>query len=248
MNQFFSARFSVLRFAKGSTGAVKRLSIGVFAGLSGLALCATATQASIAGLTNTGVDVLNGQDQAWSIVSGANTAGLAYPAHPYTNTTNGTFPVGPWVQNNNASQWDTPTNPLSQNLDPLQDGKYTYQTSFTLASAATGFFTGQFAADNEIASIIVDGKMIYNGPGSPTSQFSSWTSFSYSGPFVAGLNTIDFNLVNYAQGSGNPSGLNVEFLASAVPEASTWAMMIMGFAGIGLLAYRRKRAPSFRLV
>ena len=27
---------------------------------------------------------------------------------------------------------------------------------------------------------------------------------------------------------------------SAVPEPSTWAMMILGFAGVGLMAYRRK--------
>jgi hypothetical protein len=27
----------------------------------------------------------------------------------------------------------------------------------------------------------------------------------------------------------------------AVPEASTWAMMILGFAGVGVLAYRRRR-------
>jgi hypothetical protein len=27
---------------------------------------------------------------------------------------------------------------------------------------------------------------------------------------------------------------------SAVPEPSTWAMMILGFAGIGFIAYRRR--------
>jgi hypothetical protein len=27
----------------------------------------------------------------------------------------------------------------------------------------------------------------------------------------------------------------------AVPEPSTWAMMILGFAGIGFIAYRRKQ-------
>ena len=27
---------------------------------------------------------------------------------------------------------------------------------------------------------------------------------------------------------------------AAVPEPSTWAMMILGFAGIGFMAYRRK--------
>jgi outer membrane lipase/esterase len=35
------------------------------------------------------------------------------------------------------------------------------------------------------------------------------------------------------------------FVAVAtVPEPSTWAMMILGFAGIGLLAYRRKSKPA----
>jgi hypothetical protein len=29
-------------------------------------------------------------------------------------------------------------------------------------------------------------------------------------------------------------------IANAVPEPSTWAMMILGFAGIGFMVYRRK--------
>jgi hypothetical protein len=29
-------------------------------------------------------------------------------------------------------------------------------------------------------------------------------------------------------------------VAAAVPEPSTWAMMILGFAGIGFMAYRRR--------
>jgi probable HAF family extracellular repeat protein len=32
---------------------------------------------------------------------------------------------------------------------------------------------------------------------------------------------------------------------SGVPEPSTWAMMILGFAGIGFMAYRRKSKPAF---
>jgi len=31
---------------------------------------------------------------------------------------------------------------------------------------------------------------------------------------------------------------------SGVPEASTWAMLVLGFAGIGLTAYRRKSKPA----
>ena len=31
---------------------------------------------------------------------------------------------------------------------------------------------------------------------------------------------------------------------SSVPEPSTWAMMILGFAGVGFMAYRRKLKPA----
>jgi hypothetical protein len=34
-----------------------------------------------------------------------------------------------------------------------------------------------------------------------------------------------------------------------VPEPSTWAMMILGFAGVGFMAYRRKsNGPALRIV
>jgi PEP-CTERM motif len=34
---------------------------------------------------------------------------------------------------------------------------------------------------------------------------------------------------------------------ASVPEPSTWAMMILGFAGVGFLAYRRREQNRFRL-
>jgi hypothetical protein len=33
-------------------------------------------------------------------------------------------------------------------------------------------------------------------------------------------------------------------VTAAVPEPSTWAMMILGFAGVGFMAYRRKAKPA----
>lgn len=38
-------------------------------------------------------------------------------------------------------------------------------------------------------------------------------------------------------------------ITAAVPEPATWAMMILGFTGVGFMAYRRRSAfPVFRLV
>jgi hypothetical protein len=38
------------------------------------------------------------------------------------------------------------------------------------------------------------------------------------------------------------------FQVTAVPEASTWAMLLLGFAGIGFTAYRRRSARALRIV
>jgi hypothetical protein len=49
-----------------------------------------------------------------------------------------------------------------------------------------------------------------------------------------------------AQGFCNLStGLQAQI--TAVPEASTWAMMVMGFFGVGFLAYRRNNKTEFRI-
>ncbi len=40
----------------------------------------------------------------------------------------------------------------------------------------------------------------------------------------------------------------LSFTISAVPEPSTWAMMILGFFGVGFMAYRRKKnGPALRI-
>jgi hypothetical protein len=45
-------------------------------------------------------------------------------------------------------------------------------------------------------------------------------------------------------GSGGAFFATVSTVTPAVPEPSTWAMMILGFAGIGFMAYRRKSRPA----
>jgi hypothetical protein len=60
---------------------------------------------------------------------------------------------------------------------------------------------------------------------------------------VAGLDAIF--------GSALPTGLTIDSATAqltatvaAVPEPSTWAMMILGFAGVGFMAHRRKSNPA----
>ena len=52
-------------------------------------------------------------------------------------------------------------------------------------------------------------------------------------------------------GVGTPLGYVVEYSASAnspVPEASTWAMLLLGFLGIGLTMRRRQSESTLRQI
>jgi hypothetical protein len=59
-------------------------------------------------------------------------------------------------------------------------------------------------------------------------------------PDAAGFNGVSGY---YQDNSGS-----FDVVVTPVPEATTWAMMILGFFGVGFMAYRRKRYPSLRLV
>ncbi len=52
-----------------------------------------------------------------------------------------------------------------------------------------------------------------------------------------------------ATGSGSePLQVTAPLQVSDVPEPSTWAMMLLGFAGVGFMAYRRKPKPALMAV
>jgi hypothetical protein len=68
--------------------------------------------------------------------------------------------------------------------------------------------------------------------------------FTINGITTANFNTDSFgyyfaaDLIRLSNGAtGSVAAAN---FTAAVPEPSTWAMMILGFAGVGFMAYRRK--------
>jgi hypothetical protein len=67
-------------------------------------------------------------------------------------------------------------------------------------------------------------------------------------PFTLGPSSIFFNGTTFEiSWSGTDPAFGAiggfAILTSAVPEPSTWAMMLFGFAGLGFMAYRRKAKP-----
>ncbi len=89
-----------------------------------------------------------------------------------------------------------------------------------------------------------------NGPGTGIDLYLDGVtligsiSSSYAGMFVGFVSTTAFSSVQERAGSETGATETYEvspiLFAGAVPEPSTWAMLILGFAGVSLLSYRRR--------
>lgn len=106
------------------------------------------------------------------------------------------------------------------------------QGSINASFAFTSPFTieaGGPSAEYSGQSITQNGNTVYGMEGNGTIQFSgTYTSLSFTTP-------------TYENWYGFTVGV------SAVPEPSTWLMMIFGFLGLGFMAYRRNPNARLRL-
>jgi hypothetical protein len=78
-------------------------------------------------------------------------------------------------------------------------------------------------------------------PGNGNQAFAQYVTFTTSGPSETILSAA-------FSSPGNDAFEVANFQVAAVPEASTWAMMVLGFFGVGIMAYRRKTKSAFRFV
>jgi hypothetical protein len=79
-------------------------------------------------------------------------------------------------------------------------------------------------------------------------SFSTNSSITYLGSDYIDGSGGNLNFPSYSAASADVQYLEVNFqIAGGVPEPSTWVMMLLGFASIGLLAYRSKNSHSLRL-
>jgi hypothetical protein len=183
----------------------------VFVAAFGLA---TAANASVT-LFNTGIfgPDAGAIDPNYSIVGGGQAVTYIHPAYLPDSTTSR------WIS---LSSTGTPGN-----------GTVTFITTFTADS--TDLVSGLWGVDN-FGSILLNGNStpIATLTGTVVENFDQLHAFSFN-PIV-GINTLTFVITD----TGPPTAFRVDGFASAVPEASTWAMMVLGFFGVGFLAYRRK--------
>ncbi len=152
---------------------------------------------------------------------------------------------------------------VSATLDATANGDHFNITgiSGTVTQNGTAFaITGLIPAPSDPGNLFgFDNIILANAGGAPYSLDNGGIGFYASGVFnFYTPGNPNSNVDPYATfniwGNGGSSGTlgttasydaNTEFkgtysLNAAVPEPGTWAMMILGFAGVGFMAYRRR--------
>ena len=196
------------------------------------ALAAPANAVVITSLFSTGVNgagvatVGNGADLHWTLIGGT----------AYTGGSNGSFPIGPWVNDAATQRWITPSGNAG---DGFVNGNYTFETTFTLGAFTAASFSGFFAADDSITAVRLNGVTLPISGGG----YTGYTNFAYSGAaFQTGVNTLSFDVLN---SGGGPVGLQVniagDYTAAGIPEPGTWGLMISGLGMVGFAARSRRR-------
>lgn len=135
------------------------------------------------------------------------------------------------------------------------EGGGVLQTFTTTGGLAT--FSADIAAFTRVngltafglMSVLLDGVVLdsfdFVGPGTSTTLRDT---LDFTTNLTAGQHTIQLQATRiYAPGAGVTSQYfdNVSLdVVTPVPEPSTWAMLILGFAGVGFMAYRRRNSAT----
>jgi hypothetical protein len=97
------------------------------------------------------------------------------------------------------------------------------------------------ASHDDGVTLIIGAETVISDPG-PTSVIDSTATY------MGASGTMPFQLV-YGECCGAPATLTIDLpLNGTAPELSTWGMMVVGFGGIGFLAFRRGRAAKTLVV
>jgi hypothetical protein len=118
-----------------------------------------------------------------------------------------------------------------------------YYSELLVQNLASGHFQS-FAQVHSISGADLTNYIYTNDPNAPANLSLLTMPFSYN--LNSQFDYDNSNLFQYGSDSLTLLSTTVT-LTDGVPEASTWAMMILGFAGIGAMTYRRGKSAALAI-
>jgi hypothetical protein len=188
-------------------------------------------------INNTGIGALPANaDPNWTVTTNP-TPGST---NAFVTDTSG-YPFPNWLADTASYGWDSPQSSYTNNQTDSPGTEYYYTTTFDLTAfdQTTASLQFQYVADNNLDAVILNGTTFTGFPAGTLNALST-TQVINSG-FVAGVNTITFEVFNFATATNNPDGLLVDFTsatAADAPEPSAFLLIGAGLGGLGLIRRR----------
>lgn len=254
---------------------MRKTLVGLILSLAALAVV-PAQGAALSGLYNTGASNSEGAlDPHYTMYSITSTT-LPASLGPTSIVQNGpgyssTFPDPYWATSGDLqSAWISPDG-RNGNLDPYSNGNYIFKSTFTISGSLAGVsglqLAGIWSADNIALGFNVNGNPMtaagYQaavGSALTPEQCACNSDYSFDvfvpvSDLISGTNSIYFDVTNFAQVGGNPTGLYIDYnyaqsglvpsqlapSVNPVPEPFTLSLFGAGVAG-AIATRRRKRA------
>jgi hypothetical protein len=173
----------------------------------------------------------------------------AYADTIYTYTGNDfTSASDPYTFSESITGSFTVTTPLASgfagNIGPLIQTYSFFVGNEVASSTTTGGFISIFYVATDSSGQIINWRFTVGGLIDGNQEFEFIVDNDPANLFNIGFAGVTDQVSNTVAGIGfNANSPGTFETVSAVPEPSTWAMMILGFLGLGLVAYRRKSKP-----
>jgi hypothetical protein len=199
-------------------------------------LASAALLAAVAAPANAATTIFD----SYSTSAGDGNSGLDAQGNPWSWTTAGS----------GASTWGAPGLGAGENTFNTKTG-YTannFEISFVYFSSTAidqtpssgpGGYNEQTRFTSDVGGVLTAWTPVYDGS----------KNVGFIAPTGVFLSNGDRYFVNVVFNNGDLNGINAGYTAgfsysSAVPELSTWAMMLAGFSALGFAGYRRSKAAS----
>ena len=205
--------------------------IGLAVGAAHAETINLATGLDATGQLQTSGDAL---DANWQVLGGANPLMSPNAYVVGANSPDGGF--WQWPLNGPYSSWIA-ANPD----DPSGNGYMTFIRKFWVSAPGTASIVGGAWAIDDAGALALNGNPLSN---LPFENFGSLHPFStVPGDFWYGWNTLVMAVTwsDIGVDGARLQGTLIDLGGTTIPESSTWAMMLLGFVGLGFAWYRRAR-------
>ncbi len=163
----------------------------------------------------------------------------------------GAYVVGDYAPDSGDPYWG-PNGPTSSWIaanpdDPRGNGLMTFTRTFDVSDPSIAAIVNGSWAIDDLGVLSLNGNVLATLGNGRQPAYALYPFTTVPSDFIAGVNTLTMQITStdyYVEGA-RLQGEFVEGVVAIIPEPSTWAMLLIGFASLAVAGCRRSKAGQF---